>query len=331
MYRITYSDPDGDKANCTKTQIISVPNYDELTLTESITCDAWDGYKGGIVVLRAQKIIGASDIVASELGFRGTRPTTYPTEPNGEGYQGRNGTRESGAGNYSSGVAGGGGHGAGAIVVFCNDTSQFTGALRAKGQMGTGGHGGAGAGGSVMFYSPSTWGGTIDVSGNTTHTNWNGYPSSSIGREYQSDAITPDTKQYILGAKIAEDLDSSTDLDLLVKSDIVTIVETLTIFDIPSGNYDVEDSKHNAQLKLSENGNQTVNLQLQSSETYRENWIATINPVGSGTKTISVPVGVTLNGVDGGSTTFSAQYKPAVLQRLSLNAWQVYGAVEDVV
>lgn len=57
----------------TRTQVIAVPEYTSLTITDagSITAPAFDGYAGGIVVILADTVVSDGTITVSNAGFRG--------------------------------------------------------------------------------------------------------------------------------------------------------------------------------------------------------------------------------------------------------------------
>lgn len=64
------SDSTGDVVNCTKTQLIRVPNYNVLTQNSTIVPKAWDGYSGGISLHRCKVLTGAGDYDVRLRGFR---------------------------------------------------------------------------------------------------------------------------------------------------------------------------------------------------------------------------------------------------------------------
>lgn len=82
-------------------QIVRIPNYTSVSISEgaSITCPAWDGKKGGVVVFRSQEdVFNSGEIHANEKGYRGGRSSGIYgyTDANGhgdgecgEGYKGR--------------------------------------------------------------------------------------------------------------------------------------------------------------------------------------------------------------------------------------------------
>ncbi len=67
------SDAGGNLADTSKAQVITVPNYNVLTLLGHITPKTWDGYTGGIVTFRAKQVSGSSDVEVDGNGFRGVR------------------------------------------------------------------------------------------------------------------------------------------------------------------------------------------------------------------------------------------------------------------
>jgi hypothetical protein len=68
-------------------QIVRVQIYDTLTVNtaSSITCDAWNGVKGGIVAIKCNTVVGSGTIHANYKGFRGGH---YGTGNNSPGYVG---------------------------------------------------------------------------------------------------------------------------------------------------------------------------------------------------------------------------------------------------
>jgi hypothetical protein len=99
-------------------QIISVPNFISITINSgaSITCKKWDGYTGGMVVLKANGIItfkdGSLGINISNSGFRGGGTNgggnNAPGDP-GEGYTGLGWQNNLTVSNCSPNTIGGGG------------------------------------------------------------------------------------------------------------------------------------------------------------------------------------------------------------------------------
>jgi hypothetical protein len=68
-------------------QIVRVQVYDTLTVNSgaSITCDAWNGKKGGIVAIKCNTVSGSGTIHANYKGFRGGH---YGTGDESPGYSG---------------------------------------------------------------------------------------------------------------------------------------------------------------------------------------------------------------------------------------------------
>lgn len=53
-------------------QLVSIPSASNQTITSTVTCSAWNGSKGGVVVIKAANTIALNaDIDVSEKGFRG--------------------------------------------------------------------------------------------------------------------------------------------------------------------------------------------------------------------------------------------------------------------
>lgn len=121
------SDADGDKAENTKTQLVKVPRYTNLTVdnTKNLLCKVWDGYSGGIIAFKVHTALaGAGNISASLRGFRGMSPGADGSHYVwAEGWAGgpvldtvvdNRGGGKGGRGDYDGG--GGGGHnGAGGV------------------------------------------------------------------------------------------------------------------------------------------------------------------------------------------------------------------------
>lgn len=68
-------------------QIVRVQLYDTLTINSgaSVTCDAWNGKKGGIVAIKCSSVAGSGSVHANYKGFRGGH---YGTGNNSPGYVG---------------------------------------------------------------------------------------------------------------------------------------------------------------------------------------------------------------------------------------------------
>lgn len=65
-------------------QLISVPNYQEAIVTDTLKPRAWNGLLGGVLVFRATTLTLRAPIDASGLGFRGGRaPNPFTTCPGG--------------------------------------------------------------------------------------------------------------------------------------------------------------------------------------------------------------------------------------------------------
>lgn len=95
------SDSDGNKQDNTKAQLVKVVQYADVDLsTAGLTCDAWDGYSGGILAMMVSgSITGSNGISLTEKGFRGN--TVNGGANRGEGI--------SGAGGYNASAIGDGG------------------------------------------------------------------------------------------------------------------------------------------------------------------------------------------------------------------------------
>jgi len=105
-----YSDLDGNKEESTKTQIVKVAEYNNLTINthKYITCTAWNGYYGGIVAINANSIIGDGIINVTGRGYRSKGGSVIDGTP-GEGWAGWSYDNNYGSGAGVGGYAGGSG------------------------------------------------------------------------------------------------------------------------------------------------------------------------------------------------------------------------------
>jgi len=110
----SYTSGTFNSTNATVTQVVRIPQYTNITINSlaSIIAPAWDGYKGGIVIFRANGIItNSGDINVTAKGFRGgLAGTTISWPGDAIGLQGE-GTKGKGVGNRFSDPYGGGGAG----------------------------------------------------------------------------------------------------------------------------------------------------------------------------------------------------------------------------
>ncbi|MFZ2038494.1 MAG: tail fiber domain-containing protein [Minisyncoccia bacterium] len=191
-----YSDSDGNKMNNTKTQIITVPNYDAVTINggASLTATGWNGYKGGILVFKAKTSVGGSgSINVDGKGYRGTS-VPYSTS---EGYRGLDtGTTYSLDGGHTSGTSsllsnltmgdgggsGGGaggtsGNGGGIIAIFTANLSSYSSTLSSITGSYNPGYGGfhPGGGGAILIFG-TTYTGSYTVAGGPGY-----YLNTSVG------------------------------------------------------------------------------------------------------------------------------------------------------
>ena len=76
------------------TQLIKVAVHNILTINGSVTCNAWDGKKGGVVAIKCNRLIGSGTIHANFRGFRGGHYGTGDNSPGfaGEGLYGGGGS-----------------------------------------------------------------------------------------------------------------------------------------------------------------------------------------------------------------------------------------------
>lgn len=116
-----------------KVQLIRVPYYNDVTVTNTLTCLPWDGNKGGVLVLNAQNSISLNaDIDVSGKGFIGSPgynpgnqttacfsnnyfypPNTIMAAPKGESIASISSDKGSGKGKLAGGGGGGNGHNSG--------------------------------------------------------------------------------------------------------------------------------------------------------------------------------------------------------------------------
>ncbi len=149
----------------TKHQVIRVPNYLNVTVYGTLTCDSWNGTTGGILAFRANGYVGIAPtgiIDASAKGYRGGTQygSSHGGGQGGESYFGLGGkggnysdnggmTRGSGGGGGcyqtngtgNSGLAGGGGGSSSGTVALGSP----------RGGAGGGGSGHAGSGGGAGY------------------------------------------------------------------------------------------------------------------------------------------------------------------------------------
>jgi len=183
-----------DAINSTVTAVVRVPRYTDVLVNSgsSITSDAWDGYKGGIVVFRANGTVTINgSIDNSAKGFRGGNPVGgYPItsqageDIKGKGQQNRNPGTGGGGGayhgteDYSGSGAGGGGYGTagenglkgtcsyldrygygGTVYGSADLTKIFLGSGGGAGINNNANYGGAGGGIVMIFANQITTGG----------------------------------------------------------------------------------------------------------------------------------------------------------------------------
>ncbi len=159
-----------DSSISTVTQVVTLRQFNNLTVTGSITSRAWNGYSGGVIAFRANGTVDISgSINGSNTGFRGGSGGSADGGSNGESYDG---TRGKGGNDCNSGgincVAGLGTLGGGSGQY--NDGSSNT-----RGTRGGGGGGGdengadgtnAGGGGGGGGYAGGGGGGGGSGDGN---------------------------------------------------------------------------------------------------------------------------------------------------------------------
>jgi hypothetical protein len=254
------SDSNGNKKFNTKTQIVSVPQYNTLTINASLSCKAWDGYSGGIIVFRARVLSGNSSINVTGLGFRGIMtPHAYGA---GEGWDGLGDTsynrgggqgNEVGGWNYASGghhgAGGSVGNGVGGVSYGLDDADLET-------YLTLGGAGwsdaSANAAGAVLAFveSFSTWsgswiaegtivgvrgggaGGSILIYTPTNQVPNIGYVSvagagtapygSAVGYQLTTQPTEEPVKQYVLGQKVSAILDADKDTEIPTSKGVAT-------------------------------------------------------------------------------------------------------------
>ncbi|MCE9646910.1 MAG: DUF11 domain-containing protein [Chloroflexi bacterium] len=196
-----------------RVMLIRVPNYSAVTVNGTLTANAYDGNKYGLMAFRVNGTLSGNGVISvNGLGFRGNegygaggsvQGTNWP--PGGGGGYGTNGTTAIGAGGQSYGLpnlstlfygSGGGentGHMAGGnwvpgssgekgggILWIAGQTINFTGTLSAKGNSTNGS--GAGSGGSIRLEGANiTLPGSITTAGGYAPSTWEGVPGGSGG------------------------------------------------------------------------------------------------------------------------------------------------------
>lgn len=186
------------------TQVVKIPNYSSVTINvgASLTCDTWNGKKGGILIFRCQgNLVNNGSINVDSKGFRGGRASGIGgfADPSGDGECGE-GFRGRGAQGFYSGSTpvvvdsggltyvngSGGSNGTQGVVGTTYDSyypvppsiafndKALTRILLGGG--GGGGHNNAGqpcggnGGGAIMIYTKSV-GGTISANGQAAYFN----------------------------------------------------------------------------------------------------------------------------------------------------------------
>ncbi len=89
----TYSSGTFESQSAVAAQLVRVPHYTTVTVQggASLTCPAWDGYRGGVVAFRATgDVVVHGSITASAKGFRGgpQQPVNYRGGYQGESWTG---------------------------------------------------------------------------------------------------------------------------------------------------------------------------------------------------------------------------------------------------
>lgn len=151
-----------------KHQVLRVPNYNNVTVSGTITCNAWNGNTGGIICFRVKgllNILNGGSISARHLGYRSGTITLASAGTQGEGITGF------GSINSSANVNGGGG----GQRAFYNGNYQGAagggGGNSQQGQNGEGGYsppfgGTAGSGFGMNFTGKLFFGGAGGHGGN---------------------------------------------------------------------------------------------------------------------------------------------------------------------
>ena len=191
----TFSSGTFESQSAVAAQVVKVPHYTTVTVQAgaSLTCDAWNGYRGGIVAFRASgEVTVHGSITASGRGFRGgpQQPVSYRG-----GYQGESWT-------------GLGRHGPDWYTSICqgtinnpNPTDAQAGPNGGGGSGGYGGcHGGGGAGGAYGALPAEQCGTECDPGGDQR--GW-GAPECGRAGYWSKPGIpygTPDLGRLYLGS-----------------------------------------------------------------------------------------------------------------------------------
>lgn len=95
-------------------------------------------------------------------------------------------------------------------------------------------------------------------------------------------------------------------------------------------NYQLVASDMDAgEVWMNNAGANTVTIPLQTTESFTTGTMIVMQE-GIGQTTIQAVVGVTLNGVDGGSCTINTQYSGASLTKRADNTWVIAGSISTV-
>lgn len=111
----SYLSDSGAYANTnTRTQMVNIPIYNNINFASTtLTCNAWDGLKGGIVAVKSNSITGTGTITVAGKGYRGGRSDSTDGERiYAEGWMGNHAKsgnsapyKQGAGGYYSSGGA----------------------------------------------------------------------------------------------------------------------------------------------------------------------------------------------------------------------------------
>jgi hypothetical protein len=274
------SDSDGNKVNNTKTQVVSVPNYDVLTLNANVISKTWDGYSGGLIALKVMNLTGSGNVVTDGRGFRNLRSGNGAVRS--EGWDGR-GELDFNRGNaYGSAYSGwayaaGGHNGSGTKqggdseggISYDHVASDLTTYLTMggagwsdsnadaagsmvlylgdsstySGQLRAVGEywGGAGAGGSVLVVSSQDYSGSVTVDGGH-HAGWT---TAADGYYYNANSLS-------ISYDVPIELSGSDYLGTLSITDLAYDVYNLSISCVDSYSRSVSETVGGVRLLASE-------------------------------------------------------------------------------
>jgi len=369
LSRTYLSDADGNKINNTKTQVVKVRNYENLTLNADLMPKSWDGYSGGVLAFRTKTLIGTTGKAqAINLGYRPGSPSVE-----GEGYYGLQSRVTGGHGTVPSHstVCGGhlnngtnyiytGGTSGPGLAYGLNEEQAATNPAMGGGSYHNGNSSRSCSGGGIIYayvgdFSNYTGtfsaicisnpgagndcpgaSGTVVVRTNSATTltadvSKQGAVSGSAGRKIQSVPDEPPTRQYQLGPKASTAVN---DLD-------TEIPTSKAVRTYASSNFIPKNAVTRTLLS-------PVDYIVDSDEcTYLigdddDQLLLTVPQglsltqtviiqYGDGLLTIEVGEGVTVNKMTSGTASFKEKFGVATLLRIGTDEYLLFGAVNPVI